>query len=438
LGVPTVTIVTSEFIGLAKNTVKSEGAADAPFVTIQHPVAGLSEVDLKSKTDIIFTDIIQTATEWKLSSTDLPPQKKAYPADVFKFTGTNSDVNKMFLNRKWSLGLPVNPPTPESITEMLKGTSRKPNEVLGKVPPRMATLTVELVAAHAAMAGCKPEYMPVLLAIREALLEPKANWLGINTSTGTIGIMIAVNGPIVKDIGLAFEQGAAGKGHHANSSIGYAVNLIGTVLGGSLPPDGDKSTFGAPYDYVPWIFGENEDKLPKGWQPYHVDRGFKKTESVVTVLGIYPPVDLTDHWARTVDQNLDAWASLATPRLNAGGVCRPPMGLTPHIVVLGPEHAHLAETEGLGKEQYRKAFWEKVRQPISWYPKTCFDFINDEPQYKSMMEKGFKITFKPETKLPLTAKPELIHIIVSGGSGKHSHFFTPFYNTLPVSKLVKE
>lgn len=401
-------------------------------------MAGLSEVDLRAKADALFAKIIKTATAWKPPSTELPPQKQAYPADVLKFSGTVSDLNKMFLNRKWSLGLPVNPPTRESVAEMLKGTSRKPDEILGKVPPRMGTLTVELVAAHAVMAGCKPEYMPVLLAIVEALMEPKANWLGINTSTGTLGLMIVLNGPIVKDIGIASGQGAAGKANHVNSSIGYAVNLIGAVIGGSRPPDGDKSTFGGPQDYVPWIFGENEDKLPKGWPPYHVDRGYKRTDSVVTVLGIYPPVDLTDHWARTVDENLDAWVSLATPRINAGGVCRPPMGLMPHVIVLGPEHAQLAEKAGLGKEQYRKAFWEKVRQPIAWYPKTCFDYINNEPRYKSTTEKAFGIVFKPETLFPLTARSDLIHIVIGGGSGRHSHFFSPFYETIPVSKLVKE
>ncbi|HOE79837.1 MAG TPA: hypothetical protein PLX58_06275 [Smithellaceae bacterium] len=378
------------------------------------------------------------ATTWKPSSVQLTSQKQAYPADVIKLSGSFDDVNKLFIGQKWSLGLPIYPPTRERVVAMLKGTSRNPQEVLGKIPPRMATVTVELVAVHATMAGCKPEYMPVLLAIVEALLDPKANWAGINTSTGTLGLVIVINGPVVKDIGIASGQGAAGKMNHANSSIGYAVNLMSAIIGGSRPPDGDKSTFGGPQDYVPWIFGENESKLPKGWQPYHVDRGFKKNDSVVTVLGIYPPVDLTDHWARTADQNLDAWASLATPRLNAGGVCRPPMGLTPHVVVLGPEHAQLAEKDGWTKEQYRKNFWEKVRQPVSWYPKTCFEFINKEPKYKLFVEEQYGIPFTPETIFPLTVKPELIHIIVGGGSGRHSHFFTPFYETFPVSKLVKE
>jgi len=438
LGIPTVTIPTSEFVGLARDTVRSEGAAEAPFAVIPHPVAGIGDADLRAKVDSLFPQILSAATAWKPASTELAPQKQPYPADVFKVTGTVADVNKMFMSRKWSIGLPIYPPTPERLAEMLKGTSRNPDEILGQVPPRMATLTVELVAVHAAMAGCKPEYMPVLLAIVEALLEPKANWLGVNTSTGTLGLMIVINGPVVKELGIGSGQGAAGKANHPNSSMGYAVNLVAAIVGGSRPPDGDKSTFGGPQDFVPWIFGENEDRLPKGWPPYHVDRGFKRTDSVVSVLGIYPPVDLTDHWSRTVQENLSAWASLATPRINAGGVCRPPMALTPYFVVLGPEHAQMAARAGWGKDQFRKAFWEEVRQPISWYPKPCIDYIKEVPEYKLAFEKAYGLPFSGETLLPVTAKPELIHIVIGGGSGRHSHFFTPFYETVPVSKLVKE
>ncbi len=391
-------------------------------------MGGISTDDIRAKADALFPEIVQAATAWKPARTELPPQKQPYPAEVFKFTGTVSDVNALFISKQWSLGLPVTPPTPERVAEMLKGTARKADEVLGQVPPRMGTVTVEMIAVHAVMAGCKPEYMPVLIAIAEALLVPEANWGGVNTSTGTLGLLVVVNGPVVKEIGLAYEQGAAGKMHHANASIGYAINLLAAVVGGSAPPKADKSTFGGPADFVPWIFAENEGRLPKGWEPLHVDRGFKRTDSVVTVLGIYPPVDHTDHWSRTVDESLDSWSSLATPRINSGGGCRPEMAKTPYFLVLGPEHAELAEKAGWTKEHYRKAFWEKARQPLSWYPKACI--------IKANIEKDYGMTVTPDTKLPITVKPELIQIVVGGGAGKHSHFFTPFWGTHAVSKKV--
>jgi hypothetical protein len=95
----------------------------------------------------------------------------------------------------------------------------------------MGALTVELVAIHAAMAGCKPDYMPVLLAALEALLDPKANWRGLTTTTATSAVLVIANGPIIYEIGLASRQGAAGTEHHANASIGYAINLIADIVG---------------------------------------------------------------------------------------------------------------------------------------------------------------------------------------------------------------
>jgi hypothetical protein len=112
--------------------------------------------------------------------------------------------------------------------------------------------------------------------------------------------------------------------------------------------------------------------------------------------------------------------------------------LTPYFVVLGPEHAQMAGRAGWGKEQYRTAFWNAVRQPISWYPKACIDYIKRVPEHKLMFEKIYGIPFSEETLIPITVKPELIHIVIGGGSGRHSHFFTPFYQTVPISKLVKE
>jgi hypothetical protein len=419
---------TNELVGLAKDTSVSDGAPDISFVIIPHPVAGISDQELRAKADRLFPELLTAATSWKPVRTAVPQQKSPYPAEVFKFTGTVSDINNLFLSKKWALGLPIVPPTPERVAAMLKGTTRKPNEVLGQILPRMGTVTVEIVAVHAVMAGGKPEYMPALIATVEAMLTAEANWGAINTTTGTVGWLIVFNGPVVKDIGIAWDSGASGKMHHANASIGYAVNLISAAVGGSVPPQGDKSSFGGPADYVAWILGENESKLPKGWEPLHVSRGFNKGDSVVTVFGAYPPVDLTDHWSKTVSDSFDALRSLATPRIDAGGTCRPDKATNDYFLILGPEHAALAQQANMNKEQYRKAFWEAARQPISWYPKACTDMAGIEKYY------GIKPT--PETLLPITDKPERINIMVGGGFGRHSLFFTPFWGTNAASKKI--
>ncbi len=124
--------------------------------------------------------------------------KPAYPAERVSVKGGAEELNKLFFAKGWSLGLPVVPPTPDRVKEMLTGTSLKPDYVIGKVPPRMGALTVELAAAHAVMAGCKPAYMPVLIAALRAMLDPRANWRGATTTTGTTSLLVIVNGPIVQ------------------------------------------------------------------------------------------------------------------------------------------------------------------------------------------------------------------------------------------------
>jgi hypothetical protein len=397
------------------------------FVVVPHPMGMIPLTEIRKKADDAFPEILKASTQWKPTA-ELPPMKAAYPAERFSFKGSVEDVNRLFLDQYWSMGLPFLPPTSDRVAEILKGTSRKPSEVVGIVPPRMGTLTVELVAVHAAMAGCQPEYMPVLMAALEALLAPEANWRGAGTTTGTTAMLVIVNGPMVKEIGIAYGQGAAGKGHHANATIGYAMNLITYVVGGSKPPTPDKGTLSAPSDFTGWIFGENEDALPKGWEPFHVDRGFQKTDNVVTVMGIYPPVDNIDHWSETPEEHVRWWAHLITPLLDIGGPCATGMMRLPNIIGLGPEHAQTLAGAGWTKAQFAKAFWEQARIPLSAWPKSCS---------KKVLEEIFG-PVTPDTLIPITVKPELFYIVVAGGAGKHSHYFAPFPGCFPVSKVVKK
>lgn len=235
MGIPTVTIATSEFASLAKETALSQGVADMSFVIVLHPMGMIPIRAIRKKAEDSFPEILKAAIQWKPTA-QLPPMKPPYPAARFKFRGPGEDVSRSFFDNGWSMGLPIIPPTPGRVAKILKGTRRRPSEVIGIVPPRMGVLTVELAAVHAAMADCKPEYMPVLIAALEALLSPEANWRGAGTTTGTTAMLVIVNGPVVKEIGMAYGQGAAGKGNHANTSIGYALNSITYSVGGSNPP----------------------------------------------------------------------------------------------------------------------------------------------------------------------------------------------------------
>ncbi len=399
------------------------------FVVVPHPMGMIPLDEIRKKADNAFPEILKVATQWKPTG-KLPPMKPPYPAEKFKFRGTAEGVSQLYFNKGWSMGLPIIPPTPERVAALLKGTSRKPSEVIGIVPPRMGVLTVELAAVHAAMADCKPEYMPVLIAAMEALLAPETNWRGAGTTTGTTSMLVIVNGPIVKEVGIAYSQGSAGKGHLANAAIGYAMNSIAYSVGGSKPPSPDKGTLATPADFTGWFFGENEDALPKGWQPFHVERGFKKTDSVVTVMGIYPPVENIDHWSVTPEEHVNWWAHLVSPLTNVSGPLSPGELEQNPIIGIGPEHAELIANAGWTKDQFKKAFWEKAQIPFSAFPK-------GSPSVP-VAAKMLGVEIGPDTLIPITIKPEYFLTVIAGGTGKHSHYFPPFPGCMPVSKIIKK
>src|SRR5690349_5672137 len=182
--------------------------------------------------------------------------------------------------RGWTDGLPVVPPTDERVFAMLKGTTRQPGEVVGRIPPYLAPCTVEKVAINAVMAGCKPEYMPVLLAAIEAALEPVFTLHGVLATTYFSAPVIIANGPITKTIGMNCGINALGQGNRANMTIGRALNLIVRNVGGGKPGEADRATLGAP-SKIGLCFAEDESDAE--WESLSVARGFKRGVSTVTL-----------------------------------------------------------------------------------------------------------------------------------------------------------
>ena len=215
------------------------------FVTVPHPLGMISKEEVNAKVDAAFDDIVKAATAWTPAKEKQDAQVKPYPAKRFKFSGTYADVNDMFQKRKWSLSLPIVPPTVDKVAAMLKGTKRDPAEVLWVVPPRQGMLTVELVAALGVMAGAKPEHMPLLIATVEAMAEPDAAWRGPTTTTAATVPVFFISGPIIEKLKLNPGTGTAGGENPVTNALGYFVNLVGDVVGGSVPPNFDKSTHGS-------------------------------------------------------------------------------------------------------------------------------------------------------------------------------------------------
>ena len=425
LGIPTVTIVTEPFSDVAATLPRSEGFTDACFVAIPPPLGMPHPSAIREKADVAFPAIVRALTEWQPAAGQ--PAESARSRETFDFVGNIEDMNGLFMQRGWSLGLPVLPPTRQRVDELLRGTARRPEEVIGRVPPRMGVLTVELLATYAAMAGCRGEYMPILVSAFEAFVQPEANLRLALSGTGTSQLLLIVSGPIVKQVGLASGQGAAGKGHHANGSIGYAMNLVAYSVGGSKPPSMDRSTLGSPSDYVCWVFGENEKGTPHGWGTLGDDEGFEGSGSYVTVMASYPPVENMDHWSTSAEEHVRWWGRIVSPLQNMGGVAIPHILRQRPVLALGPEHSALIASYGWGKEDFRKAFWEATRIPLSaWPPAAVSDRITD-----------LIGPFDQDTLIPLTLRPEQLLIVISGGDGKQSHYFAPLPGSFPVSRPIR-
>lgn len=414
--------------------MESIGLADMAFVQVPHPMGMLPLEEIRAKADAAFPEIIKAATQWKPEKTTIAGVgKPPYPAERIKFKGTYAQLNKMFEEKRWSLGLPIIPPTPEAVEAMLKGTTRKPDEVVWVVPPRMGQLTVELVATLGVMAGCKPEHMPLLLAIVEALGTPEADWRGATTTTAAASPLIIVNGPIVQELGLTYSTGVLGGEQPANVAIGYFVNLVGDIVGGSLPPDPDKSTHGSRNDLVAMVVAENEKDNP--WkESYAVEHGFKPTDSVVTVMAVYPGAANVDHSSVKGEQLLNTLSIAAAADAAGIGSCftraDKPYGTdnkTKYVFfLLGPEHAATIQKDFPTKKAAEEYIVKHAALPAWAYaPDICTP------------PKDMKVT--PDTLLQRFTTTDQIHIIVTGGPGKQSQVFPGFPTvTKPVSVLVKK
>ena len=210
------------------------------------------------------------------------------------------DIAEFMFDQGFSDGLPLIPPTAERVLRMLRGTARAAQDVVAVVPPNMAPATVEKVAINAVMAGCRPEYLPVVIAALEAVCTDEFNMHGVSATTMGASPVLVVNGPIRDRIGMNMKLAALGADNRANATIGRALRLVVRNLGGARPGGVDRSTLSTPMKFT-MCFAEWEEGSP--WDPLHVERGFKPEDSVVTAFAMTSgPVQIVDQESREPDQ----------------------------------------------------------------------------------------------------------------------------------------
>jgi hypothetical protein len=330
-------------------------------------------------------------------------------------------------------GLPVVPPTPERVLRMLAGTRRDAQDVVAVVPPNLAPATVEKVAANAVMAGCRPEYLPVVIAALEAVCTDEFNAHGVMSTTWGATPVVVVNGPIRARIGMNDAIGVLGSGNRANATIGRALKLVLRNVGGAKPGGVERSTLASPGKYT-MCFPEREERSP--WEPMHVERGFAAGESVVTVFGIEGAprgiFDQTSRTARALAGSLGlALEASMHPKLHAHGEV---------LLVVSPEHVDTLQRERWSKDDVRARIQEITSRPLR-------DLLADDEAGDGMQPRWYGPNGPNEDqldqRLPKFRDAKQINIVVAGGdAGKFSAVFGGWVGgaagSISVSRKIEE
>ncbi len=261
-------------------------------------------------------------------------------------------------------GLPVVPPTAERVRAAVAASGRAGDELIALVAPRLGRATVERVAVNAVMAGCRPEYMPAVIAGVEAICDPEFALVGVSGTTDAVAPLLILNGPVRGVLNVNSGAGTFGPGWRANATIGRAVRLCWLNIGGAAPGVISMSTFSQPGRYA-YCIGENEEASP--WEPLHVEHGFGAGESTVAAMAAETLQVVADTQHRTAREVLATIARSGSVIASDGHA-----GLTDTLLVIGPEHARTIAGDGWSKADVREFLWRETRARVAGEPVAKF------------------------------------------------------------------
>jgi hypothetical protein len=416
-GFPTSSLVCEGFMGQAAATSVGLGMPNMPVAMIPgHPGAQSME-ELRSNVRNVTA---QQVMENLLRQPEEPVLGVEPDARDIVFSGSFEEVNAHFYEREWSDGLPIVPPTLEKIEEFLSYTERSPDECLGVLLPESRAATIWATAVNGVMAGCRPEYMPILVALVEAMVDPT---YGVEHSGNTPGseTLIVLNGPIIKDLKFNYTQGVMRDGFMPNTSVGRFWRLALRNMAGFLLHKNDKGTFGNTFRVV---LAENEDAIAKmGWVPNSVDMGFKAGDNTVTISrmtggGVMPsvtgntPEQMMPYLADGVAKQ-NGWETAFTVGALTIGTLRP-------VLVLSPILAATMARCGWSKDDVKRYLYEHARTP-AWrievmMEKWCDFRIGSLERQVNLgrLPKAFHESNDPNRMVPIVVDPDDFVILVSG------------------------
>ena len=332
-------------------------------------------------------------------------------SDKISLNDSLEAVNDWFYDQGWTDGLPIVPPTAERVEKLLAWTDRNPEDELGPVPPKYGIATIEKLAINAVMAGCLPEYFPIIITAVEAMLESQFNLYAVQSTTHPCAPLLILNGPIARELGVNARYNAFGQGWRANATIGRAIRLILLNVGGGWPGDLDKSTLGHPGKYS-YAIAENEVDSP--WAPYHVEKGFAAEDSTVFVIAAEPPHSVTNHVADDPEGILDsicsAMSTIAHNNAVSSGHC---------AVVIGPEHARTIAAKGWSRHD--------VKSYLHMNAYNLFGELAFDHRYGRVYNRNLPRWYKrePDSRIPIVPSPDHIHLFVIGGAAGRFSAFIP-------------
>ncbi len=410
-GVRTITIVTDKFVDLAMAQATSLNKRDLALVVIPHPVGGLKEKEVEARAKDGIEKLARLLREPGLKESVINPFEQEVLPERLSF-GNDLEAAEYFYHQGMTDGLPIVLPTAENVDLFMSHMTKQLDKIVEKgLPPRRAPITAEKVAVNAVMAGCLPEYLPVILTALEAALDPGFNLNGILCTTHPCAVLVIVNGPVAKELKINSRHNCFGPGWRANATIGRALSLCYRNIGGAIQGSTDKATQGHPGKYS-YCVAENEEESP--WEPFHVERGFPRNVSTVTVVSGESPHNINDHGSISAEGILTTVAGTmaATGNNNV-------YNQADTFVFFGPEHAATIAKDGFSKDDARQFLFQHARIPVSkMAPKQLAHIMSSMPDSSGYINE--------DQTVGLCREEAEIKILVAGGSGKHSAWVPTF------------
>ncbi|MGK0168875.1 MAG: hypothetical protein ACI9W2_000593 [Gammaproteobacteria bacterium] len=415
-GVPSTSLVCEGFVGQASTTSVGLGLPNLPVSFVPGHTGAQSAEELRENI------LGRTVDEVIRTLTQAPEQvvmANEPGAREVVFSGSFEEVNRLFYENEWSDGLPIVPPSQDKIEAFLAHTPRASDEILGILLPDNRAASVWSVAVNGVMAGCRPEYMPVLVALVEAMADPD---YGVEHSGNTPGgeTLIILNGPIIKALEFNFEQGVMRDGFQANTSVGRFWRLFLRNVAGFLPHKNDKATFGNTWRVV---LAENEDVLDEiGWDPMCCDFGLPKGSNAVTV-SRYTGGDLIASVSGNTGDTMLPYIADAVLKQNRWQVVFTvglALGTLRPLLVLSPILARALAKDGWTKpavQQYlfdhaRPTATEFMRYAREWTNRPVRDF--EDLHNLGLIPAAFVESDDPDRRVPIVFEPQDFMIAVSG------------------------